>query len=152
MVKPVLRKYVQADKDVPSVDLIAIMSAVLSKGSAFRFRARGFSMFPFIHNEDLLTIKSISKGYLGLGRVVAFTQTDYKKLVVHRIVGKKGMDFFIQGDHMDAKSAEWVSSAEIIGYVSRVERNGKRVRWGLGPERVLIALLSRMGIWSHLRI
>lgn len=152
MLKPVLIKRADADKDVPSVDLIVIMRAVLSKGSAFRFRARGFSMFPFIRNEDILTIKAASAAHLSIGRIVAFTSPDQKKLVVHRIIGKKGTDLLIRGDHMEARSGEWINSDNIIGYVSKVEHNGKRVWWGLGPERVLIAILSRKGIWSRWRL
>ena len=39
-----------------------------------------------------------------------------------------------------------VSLPGILGRVTRIERAGRRVRLGLGPERALIAVLSRRGL------
>ena len=39
-----------------------------------------------------------------------------------------------------------VPTANILGLVTRVERGRKRVFIGLGPERFLIALLTRKGL------
>jgi len=48
----------------------------------------------------------------------------------------------IWGDNAIEKQ-EPVPGANVLGRVTRVERNGKDARLGLGPERILIALLCR---------
>jgi hypothetical protein len=42
-----------------------------------------------------------------------------------------------------AESDGLIPSANIQGYVTCVERDGKKIWWGSGPERYLIALMSQ---------
>jgi hypothetical protein len=51
----------------------------------------------------------------------------------------------ILGDNTPEETGERVVSANLIGRVTRIERNGKKVWLGLGLERYLIALFSRTG-------
>ena len=54
-----------------------------------------------------------------------------------------------QGDGVNRDDGR-TPTTRILGHVTRIERNGKRVRLGLGPERTLLALLARMGLLSPL--
>jgi hypothetical protein len=41
-------------------ELVGIIQSTLSKGAVSRMKAMGASMTPFIRNEDILTISSLS--------------------------------------------------------------------------------------------
>ncbi len=132
-----------SSKDLPEGELIALMRTVLNRGADFCFTVSGQSMSPFILNGDTVTIRPWSWKKPGIGRVVAFIHPDHGRLIIHRIVGKREKVYLIRGDSVFASSIDTVALENIIGYVSKVERNGRRAFFGLGIEGVLIALLSR---------
>ena len=127
--------------------LVQLLRAVLGKGAPVRFRAKGFSMSPFIKNEDMVTLSPLQAASPGMGDVIAFVLQGTDKLCVHRVVGKKG-DFYVTKGDNTSEADESVPKENILGFVTRVERDGKEVFLGLGPERFLIALLGRRGLLS----
>ena len=131
--------------------LLDLMHAVLSKGVPFRFMARGWSMSPFIRNGDVITIASIINRNPGLGEVVAFIGPDTGKLVVHRIVAKHDGKVLLVGDSVPDYPDGFLPIEDLLGRVIRIKRNQKRIWLGLGPERVLIAWLSRTRLLTPLR-
>jgi len=130
-------------------NLIELLQAVLDKGVPFRFRAKGFSMSPFIKDGDVITVSPLTDGSICSGDVVAFIRPEMKKLVIHRVVGKKGEYFHIKGDNT-LDTDEPIPATNILGRVTGVERKGKEVFFGLGPERFLIAFLTKRGLLSPL--
>lgn len=107
-------------------------------------------MTPFIRDGDTLTIAPLASRPPRLGEVVAFSCPIEKqaKLVVHRVVGRKESGFVVQGDG-NGCAPEIVSSQNILGRLVKVERGGRYVSLGLGPERRLVAWLSRTRLlWS----
>jgi signal peptidase I len=139
--------------------LVQLLRAVLGKGVPVRFRAKGFSMSPFIKNEDVVTVSPLQDASQSVGDVIAFVLQETDKLCVHRVVGKRGDRFLTKGDNSSAAD-EVVPRERILGSVTRVERNGKEVFLGLGPERFLIAFLGGRGlllplilpVWKLLRV
>jgi signal peptidase I len=125
--------------------LIQLLRAVLGKGALVRFRAKGFSMSPFIKNEDVVTLSPLQNASPGIGEVIAFVLQETDKLCVHRVVGKKGGFYATKGDN-SSEADESVPRENILGFVTRVERGGKEVFLGLGPERFLIAFLGSRGL------
>jgi len=125
--------------------LIELMRATLAKEVPFRFQARGFSMYPFIKDGDVITVSPMGEGLPGLGDVVAFVQREIEKLLVHRVIRRRANSYFMKGDDTTAGDSP-VPAANVLGLVTRVERGRKRVFIGLGPERFLIALLARKGL------
>lgn len=103
-------------------------------------------MTPFIKDGDEITIASPSKVEPTVGKVVAYVQSISGNLIVHRIVGKQGRTFLIQGDNAAGQPDEFILPQDILGCVTRVERDGRRVNLGLGLERYPIAILSRRGL------
>jgi signal peptidase I len=132
-----------AGETMPNARVAGLMAAVLTTGAPFRFTASGFSMSPFIHDGDAITIAP-TPARIRYGDVVAFVNPFGGKLIVHRVVHISRDAYLMQGDHA-LKPDGCVSRADIIGRVIRVERHGKRVRLGLGIERAVIAFLSRRG-------
>ena len=110
-----------------------------------RFRAKGFSMDPFIRDDDMITVWPLADHSPGLGDVVAFIQEKAERLVVHRVISVKGSSYVIKGDN-SAGADGLIPGSDILGWVKRVERNDRRVLLGFGPERFLIAFLTRMGL------
>lgn len=143
--KPALRIKKGAELAISSEDLQELMQDVLAKGAAFHFRAKGWSMSPFIKDGDVITIAPLSQEKLAVGKVVAFIQPASGHLAVHRVIGRKGSVFLIQGDNAIGQPDGWVHQLDILGCVTRVERNGRRIFLGLGLERYLVAVLSRNG-------
>jgi len=125
--------------------LVQILRAVLGKGAPVRFKAKGFSMSPFIRNEDVVTLSPLQEASPVKGDVIAFVLQGSDKLCVHRVVGKKGDWYMTKGDN-SSEADESVQRENMLGFVTRVERNGKEVFLGLGPERFLIAFLGRRGL------
>ncbi len=126
-------------------DLPELIRAVLERDACFRFAARGWSMGPFIRDGDVITVAPLPEPLPGVGEVVAFVRPVPGNLVVHRVVAVRGETRLIRGDSLTGPGYEWVEPAHLLGRVIRVERNGRRIWLGLGPERYLIAAFSRLG-------
>jgi hypothetical protein len=151
---------------------IDLMQAVLARGRSFRFRARGWSMTPFIRDGDVITVapvnppdrnphisasssRSAASGTearkCDIGQIVAFVSAPGRRLVVHRIIGRHKSGFLVRGDNLPGPVAETVRPDDILARVVRVERGRKRVWLGLGLERYAIAALSRAGLLLPMR-
>jgi hypothetical protein len=106
-------------------------------------------MAPFIRNGDVVTISPLRDRRIRLGEVVAFVGRA-RGLVVHRVTAQRSGCYEIRADSLagpgDVEAVDIVPAADVLGTVSRVERNARRVRLGLGRERVLVAVLSRLGL------
>ena len=68
--------------------LAELMQAVLDRGRPFRFRARGWSMAPFIRDGDVIMVAPLDQKLPALGAVVAFIRPNAGNLVVHRIIAR----------------------------------------------------------------
>lgn len=99
-------------------------------------------MNPFIKDGDVVTIKPIGKTKPRIGKVIAFIHPNTKRAILHRIVKKKGGHYITKGDNTLEKDGQ-IPAQSILGLVSRVERNKKSVRLGLGPERYFIVFISK---------
>lgn len=126
---------------LPNSDFINLMTAVLHRGASFRFTASGQSMSPFIHHEDVITIKSTS---LRLGDIVAYVNPVNSRLAVHRIIHRSNEKILLKGDNNSIADG-WFPASDILGRVVLIEHGGKRVKIGVGVERILLAWLSRRG-------
>jgi signal peptidase len=122
-----------------------LVKDILSKGVECRFQAKGHSMSPFIKDGDIVTISPLTRSSPGLGDVVAFNHPETGKLFVHRIVLKKRDSYIVKGENA-FEADGLIKKGNILGFVTRVERKGKKVLLGLGPERFLIAFLTRRGL------
>lgn len=130
--------------------LTHLLKAVLEKGIPFRFRAKGFSMTPFVRDGDVITIFPLSGNLPRIGDVVAYTQLKTNILKVHRVVGKKGEYFLVKADNSFSRNCEFVPKTKVLGLLHKVEREGNDIYLGLGPERIIIALAPQlMQLYFH---
>ena len=130
---------------ISSKDLSELLASVLERQASFRFMAKGWSMSPFIKDGDIITISNLSGSIVSFGKPVAFICTHVKKLVVHRIIGRNDGYYLIKGDRV-FKPDGLIPRENILGVVTRVEREGRDIVFGLGFERCIIAFLSRIKI------
>jgi signal peptidase I len=125
---------------------IQLMRETLYRGVALKFQAQGYSMSPCIRDGDVITISPLTDKPICRGDVVAFVCPARKKLVVHRVVYRnKHGELHTAGDNLP-KPDTTVSEGQILGRVTSVQRNGKDITFGLGAERLLIAVLARHGL------
>jgi signal peptidase I len=144
-VKPALLTKRRGELSLSSQQLEKLMRGVLSKGACFRFRSKGFSMSPFIKDGDVLTIAPIKGAAPGFGDVVVFTHPNTGKLIIHRVIGKRAGSYLTKGDNAPEGDG-LISGAAILGHVAKMERNGKYISLGLGPDRFIIAFVIRTGL------
>lgn len=148
-IKPSLLVKRQTGKTLSGKALATLLTAVLDKGVPFRFRATGFSMSPIIMDGDIITIQPFNNKKIGVGDVVAILQPLTEKLMVHRLIGKKGDSFIARGDN-NPESDGVVPQEQLLGKVKEIERNGRRTYLGLGKEKYLIAWLIRRDLFLPL--
>lgn len=121
---------------------LGLLRSMMAHGSPLRMVARGFSMAPFIRDQDTLTIAPAHGRAPRLGEVVAVSLPGAGQLAVHRIVARVGSRWLVRGDNASEPDGV-VGPDDIVGIVTRVERDGREVRLGIGAGRVLIAWLQR---------
>jgi len=155
--KPTLFVKKREELSLSSPHLEALMKGVLDAGASFRFRCKGFSMSPFIKDGDVLTIVPLQGPAPRFGEVVVFTHPSTNKLIIHRVIKKKRGASLTMGDNIPDPDG-FIAKAHIFGRVIKVERNGVKLLLGLGPERSLIAFMTRWRllpllapIWRSLR-
>ncbi len=118
---------------------LELLRGMEERGVPLRTTVRGFSMSPFIRDRDVLTIAPLNKKPLSVGQVVAFSHPENGMLVIHRIVKHTGAGWLLKGDNCPETDG-LVTEDRIIGRVTRVERNGRKVRLVAGSK--FIAFLS----------
>jgi len=143
---------------ISSQDLLELLTSVLKKQASFRFKAKGWSMSPFIRDGDVITISHHPESVIGIGKPVAFVCSETRKLKVHRIIGRNNSRYLIKGDRLFNPDG-LMPRENILGIVTKIERGGKSIIFGLGPERYMIAFLSRarvifliLSVWKHIKI
>jgi hypothetical protein len=129
---------------VPGDQLLRpLLADLLRGGTPVRLEVTGHSMSPFIRSGDVVTIEPFTDRRPALGEVVALASGGI--LRVHRLVGRHRGQVLVRGD-VAAGSDPLASPDDLLGRVTRVERGDRRVRLGLGIERLPIAWLSRVGL------
>lgn len=128
-----------------------LLTAVLARGIPFRFTARGMSMSPSIQDGDQITISP----FAGLrkpkmGDITAVISPVTGKLLVHRIVRLSGDTCQIKGDNAPIPDGNF-STGSILGYVSHQERNHQSIPMQSATGNFLLALFSRIGLFSRIQ-
>lgn len=140
--RPGLKVIRGAELPLSNASLLALARSVLERGFALRFQAKGASMAPFIRDGDILTLAPGGTGGPRPGDIAAFVHPSDGKLCVHRVVALRGGKALIKGDNVSEPDCA-LPAGGILGYVRRLERNGRKVRFGIFVGAPLVARLSR---------
>ncbi len=144
-VNPVLLIREDSGFSLSGTALADLLLAFASRHAHFTLQAKGFSMSPLIKDGDVLSLSTLNGDFPRIGDVVAFIHPQFKRVYIHRIIAMKDKLYILKGDnnlHVDGL----VSLSSILGRVNRVDRDYKRILVGLGPERLLVAFLSRKNL------
>jgi signal peptidase I len=118
--------------------IMELIEAVHEKGASFRFQARGFSMTPAIRDGDVITVSPLNDLMPRRGDVVAFRHPERPQMLVHRVLHAQDKKYFIKGDNCPDADG-WVPAENILGLITRVERQGKARFW---PNRSIPSFFS----------
>lgn len=101
----------------------------LSQGRSVLIRAKGWSMLPLLWSErDKLTISPLKPDSIQVGRIVLI-HLGGSRYMVHRIVRIEGDKITLRGDG-NAYQTEECSPSQVLGEMTSIIRNGKRIRQG----------------------
>lgn len=100
-------------------------------------------MAPFIKDGDWITVQPLKEDQSLLGKIVAYIQPGCGDLVVHRVIRHQGGEYLIQGDNHPGVPDQLSGREAILGSVIAIKRQGREIKFSLGPERYLIAFLGR---------
>jgi hypothetical protein len=125
--------------------IMELIEAVHEKGASFRFQARGYSMTPAIRDGDFITISPLRDFIPGRGDVLAFRHSNGLQLLVHRVLKKNKNRFLIKGDNCPEADG-WVPLENILGLITRVERQEKNRFW---PNRSEYPLCSVIYLFTY---
>lgn len=103
---------------------------VLKREHFLRFRMRGVSMFPFLQDNDIITIRRVDISDICPGDIIFFAPPFYKG-ITHRVIKKTIVNgkpaFVTKGDFCPFFDG-YVYPEHILGLVVAVERNGKDIK------------------------
>jgi hypothetical protein len=128
---------------LPRQRVLELVRQLLDDGLSVRLEVTGSSMSPFVRGGDVVTLAPPGEGPIRRGEVVAVLARRHW-LVIHRVVAASPAGLETRGDALD-RPDEGVSRSDVVARLRRVERRGRRIRLGLGPERRVLAWLSRRG-------
>jgi signal peptidase len=145
-------------KAVPirDADLLELSKDIFKTGKSIRFRAKGWSMRPFIRDGDFIVVSPVEYSSIKTGDVV-FYLTAKNKALVHRVIKKSKKDkddritMYIKGD-ATFSTAEKVEMQKILGKVVAVERNGRKKKLDTKLYQLtglLLAVISPYSQWTY---
>jgi ribosomal protein S18 acetylase RimI-like enzyme len=124
-----------------------ISARILNNGGSFSFKAHGSSMYPFICDGDILTVKQVEYSAIRAGDIVLYKYSD-DRLIVHRVVDKKlqsnKLMLLLRGDSVFNHDG-WIYSDQVLGKVVSIQRDKKFIRLDQG-----VSLCSTMYLWNKL--
>jgi hypothetical protein len=126
--RPGLKRKQDAEILLTRSAVIDLLLAIHEKGADFRFRASGTSMYPVIHDGDIITL-SPPKGIRPAPRdILAFRHPDTGKLIIHRVIAVSPDTFLARGDNSLSPDGV-IPVSGIVGVVTGVERDGAALLW-----------------------
>jgi signal peptidase I len=118
-----------------------LLERLLRDGWPVELAVTGASMTPCIRSGDVVTLQPETAPRRG--DVIA-TRDPASRLRVHRVIRIRERTLQTRGDAAASPDPE-TRADDVLGRVVSIERMGRRVRFGLGPGRGLLAALSAAG-------
>lgn len=131
------------EPDDRAVRVEPLIFELLAQGLSVEFKVTGSSMAPLIRSHDVLSVAPVITERLRCGDVIAWKR-GRDSLVVHRIISVRKRSFVTRGDAVNSPDGP-IDTNQVVGKAIAVIRNGQSRTFGLGPERVFVAWLSRLG-------
>ena len=128
-------------------NFVDISTELLSLGYSVRFRARGYSMFPIIKHNELMTVEPAAPYDLKKGDIVLYRLG--RGVIAHRVIRlerrkKNEPSFILRGDASTASDYP-VKVKQILGRVISVQRAGRNI----DPYNRKARILSFIYAWVY---
>lgn len=136
-----------------SAQTAELMRGVFARGCRVRLRVKGFSMWPFVRNDDVVTMVPLEGQSVVPGDIVAYVRRHPQdnKLTIHRILCNEKNQFMLKGDNLKNNDEGPILSEQVLGKIIEVKRDGKQVRFGIHTGKKLVAKMSRNNVlWGVL--
>jgi len=129
--------------DINGSEFEALTRDLLAEGNMVRFRAKGFSMRPFIRSGDILEVQPFVAAHpVRIGEIVLFKSVN-NGLLAHRIIKITPEQYSImylpQGDSNRYPDLP-ISPAQILGIVAALKRNKHRVNLNTSSQKFVARL------------
>jgi signal peptidase I len=125
-----------------------LLDASLDAGADACFRADGSSMLPLIWPGDTLVVRRLADEEPRTGDVAVIGGAVDGSVLVHRVVRVRDGRALVRGDNTTLPNGEYPRE-RILGLVTTVERDGRRVWFGAGLWGWLVALVVRLGLVNY---
>ncbi len=133
-----------------AAELHALGRDLVDAGVSLRFEVRGWSMYPFIKNGDLIEVAHAAVEDIAAGDVVFFRSG--QRLLAHRVVGHglhgQELCLRVRGDRFLYEDPP-VYGRDLVGRVGSVCRKQRIVRLDRGLNRYLGLLVVRSKAVHH---
>ncbi|NWF76343.1 MAG: signal peptidase I [Nitrospirae bacterium] len=120
-------------------ELGVLTEEIIGRGGSFSFKAHGWSMYPFIHDGDILTVGPVSTNELKSGDIILYKSLD-DGVVVHRVIGKTKVGnteiLKVRGDALIG-SPEYIATTQVIGKAIKQRRTSNVVDLQKGGSKFL---------------
>ena len=111
--------------DIDNDRLFDEAAALLAKGVDVTVEVKGRSMRPFlVEGRDRVTLRRCAAVGIRRGDVVLARESVGRRVVLHRVVGRSGGNFVLQGDGNRVQT-ETVSAADVVGVAVAFRRKGR---------------------------
>ena len=137
--------------DCTRADVLDFVAQILSTGRRVRVRARGWSMYPFIRQGDVIEVESVKASAVRIGDVV-LCRDGVDRFVAHRVVkvgSEDARDTLVTKGYWTRRSDPPVHPEQVLGRVVAVERGRKRIGLDTNPQRRIQVLWTRIPAYSR---
>jgi Peptidase S24-like len=119
----------------PALAFTPLCTDLLRAGWRVRFSAAGSSMAPTLRDGDVLLVDAVLPDSVRSGDVLLYASR--RGVTAHRVVRLRDRSVFeVRGD-APGSPREWVPSAQVLGRVTALARNGRERPLGGAPIRYL---------------
>lgn len=113
-------------KEYPNSEIFKYVAEEIAEGKTVQLRVKGTSMLPFLRDGDFAILVPFDQAGLKVGDVVLFTYR--KKVLLHRIIRRKGDNLVLKGDGI-RKAKETITTQHVIALMKQIIRkNGKKIK------------------------
>lgn len=134
----------KVNRDTIHHNISTLLKTFSETGTLVKLRLKGNSMFPFLRGGDIVTV-STELTNIEVGDIALYYDRSNNKIQAHRIICRSKNYCQLKGDNLN-KNDGFRYIYSLIGLIVKIERQGKNIRFGLGPEKKFIAFFSRLNI------
>ena len=125
-------------------------------GETTYLKAKGWSMKPLIHTDDLLIIHKCEKK-IGRGEIVIYRRSDDIAWIAHRVINRyqtrDGFIYVLKGDSSPFVDCLFAKPSDIIGIVKEIHHTTGKITRSTSAKYIILKkilpLIPLISIWLY---